>query len=71
MDTKLKKEAVRLTLGEHGLISLELPRTDPVKDHVIFITTIAVLLKTEDKDFQDYIERRSNELFPETLNGEV
>lgn len=65
----LNNKQAALILHEDGEQKLYLPpiKEDDIIPHTVsFLTTIAVLLKTEDKRFQRYMAKRWNEIVKES-----
>jgi len=61
----LNNKQSALIVDVSGVHSLHIPNQndeDIVPGHITALTTISILLKTQDVKFQKYIERRWNEL---------
>jgi len=61
----LKNNQGALILSETGPLELHIPKMndeDTVPDFIAFLTTISILLKTNDERFQKYMARCWNEI---------
>ena len=58
---KLKKKDAAIIFHEDGSISVEMPKTDPVPDHVLKATIIAIMLTQENKSFERLMNKQYKE----------
>ena len=69
----LNNQQSALVLGDDGYQALHVPELKPddnVPDGMALLTTIAVLLKLDDLDFQEYMAKRWNEIVDQQRSRE-